>query len=101
MGPCRAPSVTGDYTTHNPPVRVPTGSDPPVVSYRTFSSKLTLRRHMGVHGGAKPFSCPHCCYSSRLKASLLQHLRTHTGTPPQAQVQHTLRLGADGPCVCR
>lgn len=50
--------------------------------HRKFSSKLTLRRHLGVHGGEKPFTCPHCTYSSRLKASLLQHLRTHTGEKP-------------------
>ncbi|KAK2822949.1 hypothetical protein Q5P01_023014 [Channa striata] len=50
--------------------------------HRKFSSKLTLRRHLGVHGGEKPFTCPHCAYSSRLKASLLQHLRTHTGEKP-------------------
>ncbi|XP_060901519.1 zinc finger protein 672 isoform X3 [Labrus mixtus] len=49
---------------------------------RKFSSKLTLRRHIGVHGGNKPFTCPHCSYCSRLKASLLQHLRTHTGERP-------------------
>ncbi|KAM9844371.1 uncharacterized protein ACBR49_011220 isoform 1-T2 [Aulostomus maculatus] len=54
---------------------------------RKFSSKLTLRRHLGVHGGDKPFSCPHCPYRSRLKASLLQHLRTHTGEKPYRCVQ--------------
>ncbi|XP_027876902.1 zinc finger protein Xfin isoform X1 [Xiphophorus couchianus] len=50
--------------------------------HRKFSSKLTLRRHLGVHGAEKPFTCPHCPYSSRLKASLRQHLRTHTGEKP-------------------
>ena len=46
---------------------------------RKFSTKLTMRRHMGIHQGDKPFECPHCHYSTRLKASLVQHLRVHTG----------------------
>ncbi|XP_056149445.1 zinc finger protein 37 [Lampris incognitus] len=49
---------------------------------RKFSTKLTLRRHIGIHQGEKPYECPHCDYRSRLKASLVQHIRTHTGEKP-------------------
>ncbi|KAL2097236.1 hypothetical protein ACEWY4_006443 [Coilia grayii] len=49
---------------------------------RKFSTKMTMRRHMGIHQGDKPFECPQCDYSTRLKASLKQHLRVHTGEKP-------------------
>ncbi|XP_048018311.1 zinc finger protein 112 [Megalobrama amblycephala] len=49
---------------------------------KKFSTKLTMRRHMGIHQGDKPFKCPHCHYCTRLKASLKQHLRVHTGEKP-------------------
>ncbi|XP_016301021.1 zinc finger protein Xfin-like isoform X2 [Sinocyclocheilus anshuiensis] len=44
---------------------------------KKFSTKMTMRRHMGIHQGDKPFKCPHCHYCARLKASLIQHLRVH------------------------
>ncbi|XP_061111859.1 zinc finger protein 668 [Conger conger] len=49
---------------------------------RKFSTKLSLRRHMGIHRGEKPYQCPQCPYNTRLKASLVQHLRVHTGEKP-------------------
>ncbi|MBN3296025.1 ZN668 protein, partial [Amia calva] len=49
---------------------------------RKFSSRLALRRHMGIHSGVKPFECEDCDYKTRLKASLIQHMRVHTGEKP-------------------
>lgn len=54
---------------------------------KKFSTKLTMRRHMGIHQGDKPFKCPHCHYCTRLKASLIQHLRIHTGEKPYKCLQ--------------
>ncbi|XP_061694853.1 zinc finger protein 335 isoform X2 [Syngnathoides biaculeatus] len=48
--------------------------------HKKLSSKVTLRRHLGVHTGIKLFSCPTCSYTSRLKESLQQHVRTHTAS---------------------
>ncbi|KAK7877630.1 hypothetical protein WMY93_031642 [Mugilogobius chulae] len=47
--------------------------------HRSFSSALTLRRHAGVHSDLRPFSCSFCSFTSRLRASVEQHQRTHTG----------------------
>ncbi|KAK0138302.1 Zinc finger protein 37A [Merluccius polli] len=64
---------------------------------RTFSSRLTLRRHMGIHQGQKPYGCPLCPYRSRLKASLLQHSRVHTGQPHRLTASQPHRLTASRP----
>lgn len=49
-----------------------------------------MRRHMGIHQGDKPFECPHCNYCTRLKASLEQHLRVHTGEALPHRDTHTV-----------
>ncbi|XP_016401214.1 zinc finger protein 667-like [Sinocyclocheilus rhinocerous] len=54
---------------------------------KKFSTKMTMRRHMVIHQGDKPFKCPHCHYCARLKASLIQHLRVHTGEKPYKCLQ--------------
>ncbi|XP_038045282.1 zinc finger protein Pegasus-like isoform X2 [Patiria miniata] len=43
---------------------------------RTFSKKQSLRRHMNLHSGHRPFQCPFCEYRSSRKDHLQLHMRT-------------------------
>jgi len=39
-------------------------------------------RHMMMHTGSRPHTCPHCPFSSRLPLHLRRHMRVHTGAKP-------------------
>ncbi|XP_071789730.1 uncharacterized protein [Asterias amurensis] len=43
---------------------------------RSFSKKQSLRRHMNLHSGHRPFQCPFCEYRSSRKDHLQLHMRT-------------------------
>ena len=43
------------------------------------SSAATLRKHLLVHSGEKPFLCKECDYSCTTAGDLKKHMQTHTG----------------------
>ncbi|XP_066443153.1 gastrula zinc finger protein XlCGF57.1-like [Eleutherodactylus coqui] len=47
-----------------------------------FTTRASLIRHMKNHSGEKPFSCTDCGKCFKRKSTLVKHLRSHTGEKP-------------------
>ncbi|KAM6160876.1 zinc finger protein 408 [Erethizon dorsatum] len=76
----RRPSLRLHLKTH----QVPTAPAPcpcPVCG-RLLATPGSLRNHMRLHTGEKPFLCPHCGRAFRQRGNLRGHLRLHTGERP-------------------
>ena len=66
------------------------------VCNKTYASKRTLKQHMKIHSGSKPYRCDYCGKTFTDRSTRNKHARIHTGFKPHVCTYCNAAFGQSG-----